>query len=227
MESLKNKAEESNFTLIQTAQGLALAPVVDALDLLMKPFSWDALKRSLRKEEVRIEGMAEELRVISTRSLEPEPIPIDLKVVMIGDPRVYYLLSQYDKDFREFFKVKVDFGTHTQWSDEKIEGFFEVCRLQGLTGKQGVLIPQSNVRNLLLKQEVVDAVAEGRFHVYAVSMIDEGLEILTGRSAGERRRDGTFPEDSVNGLARTKLHGLAEAARKFAAAATRSELTNA
>jgi predicted ATP-dependent protease len=111
-------------------------------------------------------------------------------------------------------------------ANEKIEGFFEICKVHGLTGDQGVLIPQSNVRNLMLKQPVVDAVEQGQFHIYAVSTIDEGIEILTGRPAGEMRVDGTFPEETVNELTRRKLHSLAESAKRFAASKV-SELSNA
>ncbi len=110
--------------------------------------------------------------------------------------------------------------------NEKIEGFFEICKVHGLTGDQGVLIPQSNVRNLMLKQPVVDAVEQGQFHIYAVSTIDEGIEILTGRPAGGMRVDGTFPEDTVNELTRRKLHSLAESAKRFATSKV-SELSNA
>ncbi len=73
--------------------------------------------------------------------------------------------------------------------NEKIEGFFAVCRNRGLTGDQGVIIPQINVKNLMLKKEVVDAVKEGKFHVYAVKTVNEALEIMTGMPAGERRTD--------------------------------------
>ena len=71
--------------------------------------------------------------------------------------------------------------------NEKIEGFFEVCKAKGLTGQQGVMIPDSNVQNLMLKEEVVDAVKEGKFNVYSVKTIDEGIEVLTGTKAGERQ----------------------------------------
>ncbi len=72
--------------------------------------------------------------------------------------------------------------------NEKIEGFFEVCKAKGFTGKQGVMIPASNVQNLMLKEEIVDAVKAGQFHIYSVGTIDEGIEVLTGTKAGERRQ---------------------------------------
>nr|NIS68030.1 AAA family ATPase [Pseudomonadota bacterium] len=82
--------------------------------------------------------------------------------------------------------------------NEKIEGFFEVCKAKGLTGEQGVLIPESNVQNLMLKEEVVEAVREGKFHIYPVKTIDQGIEVLSGVKAGSKRPDGTFEEETVN-----------------------------
>jgi len=100
--------------------------------------------------------------------------------------------------------------------NEKVEGFFEVCKAQGLTGEQGVLIPESNVRHLMLKEEVVEAVQAGKFHLYPVRTIDEGLEILTGVQAGQRLPDGTFEEGSVNDRVDRRLRAMAEALRRFA-----------
>jgi predicted ATP-dependent protease len=82
--------------------------------------------------------------------------------------------------------------------NEKIEGFFDVCQARGLTGQQGVLIPETNTRHLMLRQDVVEAVRAERFHVYAITTVDEGLALLTGREAGERGAEGRFPEGSVN-----------------------------
>ena len=87
----------------------------------------------------------------------------------------------------------------------KIEGFYAVCKAAGLTGDQGVIVPAANVENLMLSDEVVDAVAAGRFHVWAVHTVDEGLELLAGRPAGARRKDGSFPEGSVHALAEARL----------------------
>jgi len=96
--------------------------------------------------------------------------------------------------------------------NEKIEGFFDVCRMMDgdLTGEQGVIIPESNVKNLMLREDVVRAVAEGTFHVYPVGTVDEGIQILTGVPAGERGEDGRFPEGTVNGLVDARLEELAE-----------------
>ena len=104
--------------------------------------------------------------------------------------------------------------------NEKIEGFFEVCKLQGLTGQQGVMIPESNVQNLMLKEEVTDAVKDGKFNIYSVKTIDEGIEFLTGTKAGERRGDGTFEEGSVNYLVDNQLAVMAEKLKEYPAAET-------
>jgi lon-related putative ATP-dependent protease len=101
--------------------------------------------------------------------------------------------------------------------NEKIEGYFEVCKAKGLTGKQGCMIPESNVQNLMLKEELVDAVKEGKFHLYSVKTIDEGIEVLTGVKAGERRKDGTFEEGTVNYKVNERLVEMAEKLREFAA----------
>jgi lon-related putative ATP-dependent protease len=93
--------------------------------------------------------------------------------------------------------------------NEKIEGFFDLCRARGLTGKQGVLIPDSNRMHLMLRNDVVTAVEAGTFHIYPVKTIDEGIELLTGMPAGERQADGNFSEGSVNRKVEAKLADLA------------------
>jgi predicted ATP-dependent protease len=102
--------------------------------------------------------------------------------------------------------------------NEKIEGFFDVCRERGLTGDQGVLVPATNLRHLMLREDVVEAARQGRFHVWAVETVDQGIELLTGVPAGERGADGAFPPDTVNARVAARLEALAEAARAFAAA---------
>ena len=99
--------------------------------------------------------------------------------------------------------------------NEKIEGFFDICESRGLTGEQGVLIPQSNVKNLMLRQYVVDAVSAGKFHIYAVSHIDEGIEILTGVEAGAPQEDGSFPIGSINRRVEDTLVSFAEERRRY------------
>jgi len=99
--------------------------------------------------------------------------------------------------------------------NEKVEGFFEVCRTRGLNGEQGVLIPASNVRNLMLKEEVAAAVKDGKFHIYPVSTIDQGIGALTGVKAGKRRKDGRFEPGSINDRVQKRLISLAEKLRDF------------
>jgi lon-related putative ATP-dependent protease len=423
--------------------------VLDVLDVLRHPFAWDALKRALRSAETRIESLGEEFSAVPIASLRPEPIPLELKVILLGSPHLHQLLYQLDEDFRELFKVKADFSPELDWTGEhhrnyaafvsrwvrenglrhfdraavarliehgarlrenqrklsarlieisdliseasfwaekeghrlvaasdvdlairkkefrsnlleervhelirdgtivitteggrigqvngiaildqgdysfgrptrvsarvslgrdgiesiereielsgpihskgfmilsgylaatyaqdwplavsatltfeqsydeiegdsasstelyallsalselplaqgiavtgsvdqnghvqavggvtrKIEGFFATCKARGLTGSQGVVIPAANVHNLMLDQEVVEAVRNEQFHVWAVRTIDEGIELLTDRRAGRRRRDGSYAPDTVHGLVAARLQNYAE-----------------
>jgi lon-related putative ATP-dependent protease len=97
----------------------------------------------------------------------------------------------------------------------KVEAFFDICRHKGLNSRQGVIIPEKNIRNLMLKQEVIAAVKEGRFHVWPIRNIEEGIEILTGLDAGELQPDGTYPEGSVFQKVDRRLVELAEIVKKF------------
>ncbi len=428
--------------------------IVEALDLLRNPLAWEALKRALRNREMKIEDVARALGLIATATLTPEPIPLDAKVVIIGDPRTYYLLYNLDEDFQELFKVKADFAIDMDWTSanleklslfihdrcheenlkhfdlaavakvveyaarlvedreklttrfgqladiiheasywadlnahdlvmdvdvqraieekvyranqieerireqidkgmimvdtegevvgqvnglsivnlgdyyfgrpsritaqtfmgragviniereaemsgsihdkgvmilsgylggkyaqdkplnlsasicfeqsygevegdsasstelyallsslsgfpikqgvavtgsvnqrgdvqpvggvtKKIEGFYDVCRVQKLNGEQGVIIPNQNVQSLMLREDVVEAVKKGEFHIYPVNTIDEGIAILTGKEAGERQEDGTYPEGTVNYHVNAKLEELAKKLTEF------------
>jgi len=428
--------------------------ITEALDLLRNPLAWEALKRALRNREIKIEEMAQQLGLIATATLTPEPIPLDVKVVLIGDPRTYYVLYNLDEDFQELFKVKADFAVDMDWTSQnleklalfihdrcheenlkhfelgavakvveyasrlvedqeklttrfgqlmdiiqeasywadrsghdlvtatdvqqaveekvyranqieerireqiekgmmmvdtegevmgqvnglsilnlgdyyfgkpsritaqtfmgragviniereakmsgnvhdkgvmilsgylggkyaqdkplnlsasicfeqsyegvkgdsasstelyallsslsgfpikqgiavtgsvnqrgevqpvggvtkKIEGFFDVCRIQGLTGEQGVIIPEQNVKNLMLREDVVEAVKEGKFHIYHVKTTDEGIAILTGKEAGEPQEDGTYPEGTINYHVNKQLEELARRLTDF------------
>jgi lon-related putative ATP-dependent protease len=428
--------------------------ILDARELLLQPFAWDGLKRILRSREIRIESLGQTLSLVSTVSLEPDSIPLDVKVILIGERLLYYLLYQYDPDFGELFKVEADFdqemartpenhllyaqliatlarknalrpfdrravaqiitrsarmvgdaeklsvhllsitdllreadywagvsgngvvrahdvqraidaqihradrlreraqeqiqrgtilidtegervgqinglsvlmlgnfafgqpnritarvrlgsgkvvdierevelggpihskgvlilssflgsryapeyplslsaslvfeqsysgvegdsasmaelcallsalakvpikqplavtGSVSQHGEaqpiggvnEKIEGFFDVCKARGLTGEQGVIIPASNVQHLMLRQDVIEAVKEGQFSVYAVETVDQAIELLTGVPAGKRRKDGSFPPGSINQLVEARLIGFAEKQRAF------------
>jgi lon-related putative ATP-dependent protease len=428
--------------------------IVDARKLLLQPYAWEALKRTLQSAEIRIESLGQMLSLVSTISLEPDPIPLDVKVALYGEPMLYYLLYQLDPDFAELFKVEADFSDRLDRNDgnqqlyarmiatlvrqeelrpfdraalarviersarvvgdakklstqtldisdllreadfwagesgndtvraenvqqaieaqiyradrirermqeaiqreivlidtegqrvgqvnglsvlmlgnfsfgrpsritarvrlgkgdvldierevelggplhskgvlilagflgaryageqplslsaslvfeqsyggvdgdsassaelyallsaiaevpirqslavtgsvnqhgvvqaiggvnEKIEGFFDVCQARGFNGAQGVLIPASNVQHLMLRQDVVEAVEAGQFHVYPVETIDQGIEILTGLPAGEPDETGAYPEDSVNYRVKQRLAELAEKRQAF------------
>jgi lon-related putative ATP-dependent protease len=114
-------------------------------------------------------------------------------------------------------------GSINQWGDvqaiggvnEKIEGFFDICRARGLDGSQGVLIPHANRQHLMLREDVVAAVAGGQFAVHAVSTIDQGIEIVTGLAAGSRGSDGRYPEATLNRRVEDRLVQFAERARAF------------
>ncbi len=423
--------------------------ILDALEVLRSPFAWEALKNTLKAGHVQIEDLGEQYRMITTSAIRPEPIPIDLKVILIGTPMIYYLLLHQDEDFTKLFKVKADFGSTMERTDsaikdyalfaasqcktenllpfdtqsiaavvehgariaddknrltthfneianimseasfwareegadivarehvtraererkhrhnrieermgdlieegsimvqtkgavqgqvnglsvydmgdyrfakptritakvflgkagmvnverevklsgsihskgvmivssylsmryardfplslsasitfeqtysevdgdsasaaeficlasaisgipvrqdlaitgsmdqhgniqpiggvnEKIEGFFETCTARGLSGSEGVIIPKTNVRNLMLSGEVVDAVSRGEFAIYAIEKVDDGIEILTGSKAGERGKTGAFPKGSFNRAVEDRLREMAE-----------------
>ncbi len=436
--------------------------VLDVLDLLRHPFSWDALKRCLKSREIKIEELAYQLRLISTVTLEPQPMPLNVKVVLIGRPLYYYLLHALDEDYRRLFKIKADFDDRMDRTEDnifkyahyiasrckeenllhfdksglarileyssrmvedqeklaatfsiiadvvreahywakknghshvaaehveqalqervyranrieerirelvrkgiilvdvdgavtgqvnglsvsmlgdyafgrpsritartfpgrgkvvdiaretemggsihskgvlilsgylagqysnnkplslsaslcfeqvyemiegdsasvaelcalisglgdapikqgiavtgsvnqhgevqpvggvtyKVEGFFKVCEEKGLTGEQGVIVPDSNRRNLMLEKEVRDAVAAGKFHIYPVKTVDEALHILTGTPAGKPGRDGSFPEGTLGRAVVNKLGKFLESLKKPKSAAGEAE----
>lgn len=91
----------------------------------------------------------------------------------------------------------------------KIEGYYSVCKAMGLTGRQGVLMPRRNLRNLMLREEIVEAVKNGLFHIYCVDTVDQAIEVLTGKRAGARRKDGTYPRGTVNHEASARLRDMA------------------
>jgi predicted ATP-dependent protease len=99
--------------------------------------------------------------------------------------------------------------------NQKIEGFHDVCRAIAFGGRQGVIVPGRNRRNLMLRDDVIESVRAGRFHIYAVNSVDEAMELLTGLAAGERQPDGAYPEGSVNALVDARLREMGEAMRRF------------
>lgn len=99
--------------------------------------------------------------------------------------------------------------------NEKIEGFFDVCNARGLNGIQGVIIPQKNIKHLMLKHDVVEAVSDKQFHIYSVENIDQSIEILTGIPASEADSKGIYPENSINYRVAAKFLELSQAREKF------------
>ncbi len=146
---------------------------------------------------------------------------------------LYALLSSIaDLPLRQDLAVTGSVNQHGQIQaigavNEKIEGFFDTCYNRGLKGTEGVLIPASNVEHLMLRSDVLAAVSEGRFHVYAVETVDQGMELLTGMPAGERDEEGNYPADSVNGRVEERLRELARRRRAFIPTGSGSEMTEA
>jgi lon-related putative ATP-dependent protease len=129
---------------------------------------------------------------------------------------VYAILSSLsDLPVRQDIAVTGSINQHGQIQpiggvNLKIEGFFDVCKARGLTGKQGVLIPSRNVKDLMLRHDVVEAVQNKQFHIYAIDTVEEGIEILFGKPAGKQRRDGTFEKGTVHALVQAKLEKYAK-----------------
>ncbi|MCG0276364.1 MAG: AAA family ATPase [Thermosediminibacteraceae bacterium] len=123
----------TDFTLIKSgaihrARGGYL--VLQAEDLFKDPFAWDALKRTIKNGEARVENIGEQYRVVPTVTLKPEPIPIDVKVIIIGTPFIYYLLNEFDEDFRKLFKVKVDFDVEMERNEENMKNYASfICNI--------------------------------------------------------------------------------------------------
>jgi lon-related putative ATP-dependent protease len=99
--------------------------------------------------------------------------------------------------------------------NEKIEGFFDICKAKGLSSSQGVIIPELNIPDLMLRNDVIEAVASGKFHIYPVKTVNEGIEILTGVKIGKRKEDGTYEKDSINYLVEKRLTELASKLTKY------------
>jgi ATP-dependent Lon protease len=101
-------------------------------------------------------------------------------------------------------------------ANEKIEGFFKVCKAKGLKGDEGVMVPERNVDDLMLSKEIVDSVKKGKFHIYAVSTIEQGIEILTGMKSGKRTKTGKYPKGTIDQLVAERLDSLAKGLKEFA-----------
>ena len=110
--------------------------------------------------------------------------------------------------------------------NEKIEGFYDVCRTKGLTGKQGVLVPQSNVQDLMLRKDLQDAVKAQKFHVWPIKHVDEGIEILTGVKAGKLLKSGKFEKGSINYLIEKKLEDIEKKLKELSGEEKKSNNNN-
>jgi len=134
---------------------------------------------------------------------------------------LYALLSAIAKiPIRQNFAVTGSVNQHGKIQpiggvNEKIEGFFDICNHRGLTGEQAVLIPRANEKNLILKNEVINALNEGTFHIYSVENVDEGMELLTGKKMGKPDTDGKYPEGTVNYMVTQQLQTFAENRKTF------------
>src|SRR5699024_3636334 len=126
-----------------------------------------------------------------------------------------------DQALKQSWSVTVSVNQHGDVQpiggvNEKIEGFFDICKAKGLTGQQGVLIPKANEKNLMLRSDVVEAVGEGQFHIHSVESIDEGMEMLTGKEMGKAGEDGSYPEGTINYHITRSLNQMAQNRKEFA-----------
>ncbi len=137
--------------------------ILDASKVLMQPFVWEGLKRMLRSSEIRIESLAHSLSLISTLSLEPETIELDIKIVLIGDRILYYLLYNYDPEFRELFKINADFENETEKNNENIQLY---ARMIGMIAKDNDLLP-------------LDKEAVGRVIEYSSRLVEDSKKLST------------------------------------------------
>jgi predicted ATP-dependent protease len=130
---------------------------------------------------------------------------------------VYALLSSISGiPLKQSYAITGSMNQHGQVQpiggvNEKIEGFYELCKLNGLNGKHGVIIPMRNMINLMLKKEVIEAVNKGKFNIYSIDNIEDGIEILTGMKPGEIKPSGTYPKGTFNDTVAKKLKELSNA----------------
>jgi predicted ATP-dependent protease len=134
---------------------------------------------------------------------------------------LYALLSAIgDIPIKQSFSVTGSVNQHGKVQpiggvNEKIEGYFDICKERGLTGEQGVLIPQANEKNLMLRKDVREAVDNDKFQIYSVESVDEGMEILTGLEMGEPDEDGNYPEGTINYKVMDRLNQFANKRREY------------
>ena len=151
--------------------------IVDALKVLMQPFAWEGLKRALQAGEIRIESLAQLMSLVSTVSLEPEPIPLDIKVILLGEPHIYYLLSLYDPEFNELFKVAVDFDYRMDRNPETQQLYARLI---------GTLVRKESLRHL-------DRSAVARVIEHSARLLEDGEKLLTHtRSLTDMLREADY-----------------------------------
>jgi lon-related putative ATP-dependent protease len=151
--------------------------ILDVLKVLMQPFSWDGLKRALQAGEMRIESPAQLMSLVSTVSLEPEPIPLDVKIILLGEPHIYYLLSMYDPEFKELFKVAVDFDYRIDRSPETQQLYARMI---------GTLVRKEGLQHL-------DRSAVARVIEYSARLLEDGEKLLThNRSLADILREACY-----------------------------------
>jgi lon-related putative ATP-dependent protease len=204
----------TDFTLIRAgalhrANGGYL--LLDALKVLTQPIAWEALKRCLRNHEIRIDSLSEHVSLVSTVSLEPEPLPLEVKVVLFGDRLLYYLLHEYDPDFRELFKVQADFSDRMPWSAEGVDFYARVvatvCRRDGLVPfdrgavarivDHGARMSEDSEKLSAHLQEVADLLCEADYWAHASGKtiaergdVERAIEAQVARA--DRLRDETY-----------------------------------
>jgi len=138
-----------------------------------------------------------------------------------SSPELYALLSSIaEVPLKQNLAVTGSINQHGQVQaiggvNHKIEGFYDICKTRGLTGDQGVIIPKSNVKHLMLRKDVIESVKSGEFHIYPVENIDEGIEILTGIKAGECDEEGAYPEGTINAMVKSRLESMAKRLIEF------------
>lgn len=195
IDGLNKKALSEGFVIQTTPIGLLMVPVLDG-----KPLSDEEMLALPQKTKDKIEEKREKLEK-------------EFSAVMLQ-------LLDMERNIREAIKkLNKEVALYAIGGvNEKIEGFFEVCKVKGLSGEQAVMIPESNVQNLMLKEEVLDAVKAGHFSIYSVKSIDEGIEVLTGVKAGQRQADGTLEEGTVDYLVDKTLEHMADKLKEYPAA---------
>ena len=223
---VEKEAEAVGFTITSSQAGITPVPLKDGSPMTGDDFN--ALTEEQRADirergdtvQHSISHLMVELRQLNktateqARDVDKEVVRFTLKPIIdelqekyAVYPEVVAYLEQVELEAGEVQAI----GGATQ----KIEGFYGVCKAHGLNGGQGVMIPRDNLKHLVLKDEVVQAVEDGKFSIYAVSTIDEGIEILTGVPAGEPDDKGGYPEGTVHYLVEQRLEDLAKSARQF------------